>query len=443
LVTDDFLMLQELKQRELEKRPIMVGLIGAGAMGVGIAWQVNRTPGMTLVFVGDIDISAAREAALSAGLEVHDTKERPVICEAPGDGEVLVTGDPLDLIERLGDRQLDVIVEASNTVGPAARYCLAAIERGCDVVLMNAEVDLALGPLLHHYATDKGVVMTSDGGDQHGVLRKIIDEVQLWGFEIVQAGNIKGFLNRHATAQSLSEEAAERNLSAIQCCAYTDGTKLSIEMACLANSVGLLPTVAGMEGPRAANVYEALEVFDFDAYGGVGRIDYLLGAEPGGGVYVVGRCEDPLQAGYMAYYKMGEGPYYLFYRPYHLCHIETPKAIAEAVILRRPVMQPDAGRITDVYAYAKRDLLQGELIKHAIGGDEFYGLVECCNEADAEGKVPIALLEAEDGAFPVMRDMLARDQALNSNMIEIPDSFLRRKFEEQAELLCVGGDCDG
>lgn len=432
-------MLEELRQRELERRPIKVGLIGAGAMGIGIAWQVNRTPGMKLVFVGDIDISAASEAAISAGLDVRDTKEQQAISEAPGDGEVLVTGDPLDLIERLGGQHLDVIVEASNTIGPAARYCLAAIDKGYDVVLMNAEVDLALGSLLHHYATNKGVVMTSDAGDQHGVLRKIIDEVQLWGFEIVQAGNIKGFLNRYATAQSLREEAAKRNLSPLQCCAYTDGTKLSIEMACLANSVGLLPTVAGMEGPRAANVGEALEVFDFDSYGGVGRIDYLLGAEPAGGVYVVGRCEEPLQAGYMSYYKMGEGPYYLFYRPYHLCHIETPRAIAEAVILRRSVMQPDAGRITDVYAYAKRDLIGGEVIRHAIGGDEFYGLVECCKEADAEDKVPIALLEAEGGAFPVMRDILARDQALKSDMVEIPDSFLRRKLAEQAALLCGEG----
>lgn len=52
----------------------------------------------------------------------------------------------------------------------------------------------------------------------------MIHEIQLWGFEIIQAGNIKGFLNRHATASELEHEAAKRNLSPIQCCAYTDGT---------------------------------------------------------------------------------------------------------------------------------------------------------------------------------------------------------------------------
>ncbi len=77
----------------------------------------------------------------------------------------------------------------------------------------------------------------------------MIDEIGIWGFDIVQAGNIKGFLNRYATAGSLRAEAAKRNLSLIQCCAYTDGTKLAIEMACLGNSAGLIPSVRGMEGP--------------------------------------------------------------------------------------------------------------------------------------------------------------------------------------------------
>ncbi|MCP4846949.1 MAG: homoserine dehydrogenase [Verrucomicrobiaceae bacterium] len=432
-------MLNELKQRELDKRPIRVGLIGAGAMGIGIAWQVNRTPGMQLVFVADIDVSAARQAALSTGLRAQENIEGLDLSVLHENGEVIITGDPLGFIRDAGEEHLDVIVEASNTVGPAARYCLQAIDCGLDVVLMNAEVDLALGFLLHHYAEKRGVVVTSDAGDQHGVLRRMIDEIQLWGFELVQAGNIKGYLDRYATAQSLMGEASKRNLSPIQCCAYTDGSKLSIEMACLANSVGLIPQVPGMVGPRATHVDEALDLFDFESYGQEGRIDYLLGAEPGGGVYVVGRCDDPLQAGYMEYYKQGKGPHYLFYRPYHLCHIETPTAIAEAVISRRAVMRPGASRLTDVYAYAKRDLVAGELIPHSIGGNEFYGLVERCSDADAAGKVPLALLEAEGEALPAVKVAISKDDELKFNMVEIPDSFLTRKFDEQRSLELKGG----
>ena len=432
-------MLQELKERELKNRPVRVGLIGAGAMGAAIAWQVNRTPGMQLVFVADIDISTARGAAVSTGLNVCEETVVPQSAWLHKNGEVIVTGDPLGLIKQSGGGQLDVIVEASNTIGPAARYCLQAIESGLHVVLMNAEVDLALGFLLHHRAKSAGVVVTSDAGDQHGVLRRMIADIELWGFDIVQAGNIKGYLDRYATSHSLTEEAAKRNLSPVQCCAYTDGSKLSIEMACLANSVGLLPQVPGMVGPRAKHVSDALALFDFESYGDVGRIDYLLGAEPDGGVYVVARCDEPLQARYMSYYKMGDGPYYLFYRPYHLCHVETPNAIAEAVLMQRAVMHPGCRRLTDVYAHAKRDLESGSTVRHAIGGDDFYGLVESCKEADEKGMVPLALLEAEDQFFPVIQETMTRDEPLRFGKVDIPESFLTRKFKEQSKLLLNGG----
>ena len=189
-----------------------------------------------------------------------------------------------------------------------------------------------------------------------------------------------------------------------------------------------------MEGPRAARVEEVLGLFDFEAYGGEGRIDYILGAEPGGGVYVVGHCDDPLQARYMDYYKMGEGPYYLFYRPYHLCHIETPRAIARAALHDRGVMIPGKERPTEVFAYAKRDLAEGEKVRHAIGGAEFYGLVETREGASAAAQVPIALLEAEAGRLPVVRRPLVKDAPLTWDDIDIPESYLTTLAAEQARL---------
>ncbi len=411
------MLFEELRQIEAEGQPIRVGLIGAGAMGAGIAWQVTKTPGMRVAFIADLDPEAAKRAA-----------------EATGDEEIFVTDDPLALLEDDEPLDLDVMVEATNTIGAAARFCLATIERSRHVVLMNAEVDLALGPLLQREAAKHGVVVTSDAGDQHGVLKTMIDEIELWGFEIVQAGNIKGFLNRYATADSLKEEAAKRNLSPIQCCAYTDGSKLNIEMACVANSTGLTPLVPGMEGPLADDVREVLDLFDYSKYDGQGRVDYILGAEPGGGVYVVGRCDEPIQQGYMEYYKMGSGPYFLFYRPYHLCHVETPRAIAEAVIRKHPILTPSAGRLTDVYAYAKRDVCAGESIDHGIGGDFFYGLIEECAAADADGRVPIALLESEgEEGMPLIARGVPKDGPLRYKDVNMPATFLRDKFDEMME----------
>jgi len=306
------------------------------------------------------------------------------------------------------------------------------------VVLMNAEVNLALGPLLHQTALKNNVVVTSDAGDQHGVLMRMIDEIRLWAFDIVMAGNIKGFLNRYATPQSITQEARERNLSNIQCCAYTDGTKLNIEMGLVANGEGLVPWVPGMEGPRAKHVSDVFQLFDFKRYDGMGVVDYILGAQPGGGVFVVGHCDDPVQMPYLRYYKLGNGPYYLFYRPYHLCHLETPRAIAQAVIDHRPILWPKHGRLTDTYAIAKRDLLDGEVIPHGIGGDAVYGLLDRAATADADERVPIALLEGEGERRPRMKRNLKKDEPLRYADVEMPDTFLLYTFREQQRLL--GGE---
>jgi predicted homoserine dehydrogenase-like protein len=426
-------MLQDLKQREAEGRPIRVALIGAGAMGVGIAWQVRKTPGMRLVAVTDIDLAAARRAA-----EAHGG---PYAVVEPGEAlrdpaAILVSRSPHYLGTR-PEMAIDVMVEATNTVSFAAEASLEALRAGAHVVLMNAEVDLALGPLLHREAQRAGLVVTSDAGDQHGVLGRMIEEIEMWAFRIVMAGNIKGFLDRYATADALRHEAEIRNLNPIQCCAYTDGTKLGVEMALVSNATGLVPWVPGMEGPRARDVHDVFGLFDFDRYGETGVVDYILGAEPGGGVYVVGHCDDPLQAEYLKYYKMGAGPYYLFYRPYHLCHLETTRAIALAALYGRGVLAPRHGRVSDVYAYARADLTAGEEIEHGIGGDQFYGMIDRCVAAEGAGHVPIALLEATEAGRPRLRRGLRRDQPLTVDDIALPDSAVVRLFSEQQRALAA------
>lgn len=411
-------MLNELKKRQRSGDTIKVGLIGAGAMGIGIAWQIARTPGMELSFVADINPAAAEKAQTVYGKKV-----------------ALFT-DPLQALE---DEKIsfDVLVEASNTIGPAAKYCIQAISRKAHVILMNAEVDLVLGPYLQYLAKQNGVVVTSDAGDQHGVLMRMIDEIEMWGFDIVQAGNIKGFLDRYATSITKQEIAKQLNLNLIQCVAYTDGTKLNIEMALIANAANLQPFVPGMEGPKAKEVTQALDLFNFDAYQGIGRVDYLLGSEPGGGVYVVGKCEDKTQAEYLKYYKVhSRYPYYLFYRPYHLCHLETPRAIALAALWNKPVLTPAYGMVTDVYTYAKQPLNPGNEIQHSIGGDEMYGLIHSTNEVKSKNYLPIGVLEAEKGIpAPRVKHSLAKDQPVTWSDVELSETYLLKLYKKQNELL--------
>ncbi len=412
-------MLKELRKREADGRPIRVGLVGAGAMGLGIALQVAKTPGMRLAFVADTDPGAVRRAAEAYG------------------GEVDTGLDGLALMRKHAGAY-DVFVEATNTIGAAADFCLEAIRGGAHVVLMNAEVDLMLGRYLARVAGEKGLVVTSDAGDQHGVLVRMCEEIEMWGFDLVQVGNIKGFLDRYATPESIRHEAEVRHLSPVQCCAYTDGTKLGIEMALVANATGMVPLQPGMVGPVCDSVNEVLDYFDFDAYGDQGRVDYILQAVPGGGVYVVARSDDALQARYMEYYKMGKPPYYVFYRPYHLCHLETPRAVALAALWGKPVLTQTHGRLTDVFAYAKRDLVAGEYVEEGIGGDAVYGLIDTVANGEGGGQVPVGLLEPSGGKRGRLKRDVARDTPLTNLDIDLPETRLLELFRTQQELMGNG-----
>ena len=424
-------MFKKLLKRQTN--PIRVGLVGAGAMGKGIAWQVSHTPGMRLMFIGDLNLEVARETAIQIGMEPVETDG--VTIPEITDNQVLITTDSLAVLRRNDILKMEAFAEATNAIAGACEYCLAAIEGGMHVILMNAEVDMVYGKLLQHEAKKHNVIVTSDAGDQHGVLATMIDEIKLWGFDIVQAGNIKGFLNYYATPESIRPEAEKRNLSAVQCCAYTDGTKLNIEMALLCNSLGLTPFKVGMEGPRCADVKEVLDLFDFDAYGDQGRVDYILGSEPGGGVYVVGKSDSEFQRPYLWYYKLiSKGNYYLFYRPYHLCHLETTTAIARAVLDGEAVLTPDAGHIADVYAYAKSDLKAGQKVEHGIGGAECYGLIRTTKDAEAIDHLPISYLEGEGDQLPVLKRDIAKDEPVRYADVEFPDIKFHHLLKRQSEL---------
>lgn len=412
-------MLKELKQREAEGNFINVGLVGLGAMGKGIAFQIAKTPGMRLSFIADHDPKALAKAGEVYKQPTHLT---------------------LDAKAALQDEKIpcDVLVEATNSIIAAYDYCQLAIARKAHCVLMNAEVDAILGYLLRDAAAKQGVIVTSDAGDQHGVLARMMEEIEMWGFDIVQAGNMKGFLDRHRDIAGTVEIAKKLNLSTIQCLAYTDGSKLNIEMSIIANEYGLTPFVPGMEGPKANKMQDVIDVFDFDKYDGQGRIDYILGAsEHGGGVYVVAKTDSTFEQGYMNYYKVtNKHPYYVFLRPYHLCHLETPRAIALAALYNKPVVTMAKGRITDTFAYVKKDLAAGTRIEHAIGSDEVYGLVDVAKTADSANHVPQGVLDVEGSdERPVLKKAVKKDEPLTWDDIDLPATRMAELWEKQKPLV--------
>lgn len=387
--------------------PIDIGIVGVGSIGKGLLFQARITPGIRCVAIADIRLERAVAAAEAFRVPhrvvhtlgaLHDAVRAGAlaVCE---DGELVASCEPAQ-----------VLIEASNALAPARRFARRALAQGQHVVMMNAEADLMFGPELMHLAQGAGLVYTSCDGDQPAVIRRLADELELWGFELVMAGNIKGFLDRYADPTTIAPEADKRALDHRMCASYTDGTKLGVEMALVANGLGLRVDVPGMHGPRVASVYDVFDHFDFDALwrDRRGVVDYLLGATPTGGVFAVGYTAERFQQFTLDWFppRMGPGPFYIFYRPYHLGHIEAMTTVAEAVLDRRALLQPTHGLRTNVFAYAKRPLRRGERLD-GIGGYACYGLIENCagEGAAAAPGLPICLA---DGV--TLRRDLARDE---------------------------------
>jgi predicted homoserine dehydrogenase-like protein len=406
------------------REEIGVAIVGVGSAGEGLLHQCERTPGMRCVAIADIDLARAVACAESVAREhrvvttlgdLHDAIHRGAlaVCE---DGEMLARCE-----------RTRVLIEASSSVPAGGAHALAALEHGLDVVMMNAEADLEFGPYLMRVARANGAVYTSCDGDQPAVISRLVSDLRLWGFELVMAGNVKGFLDRHANPTTIAPEADKRYLDHKMCASYTDGTKLAVEMALVANAFGCDPVLTGMRGPRAGHVRDVLRLFDLETLWQQRQplVDYVLGAEPKGGVFAVGHCDDPYQRRMLSWLppEMGDGPFYVFYRPYHLVHVEAMACVAEAVLDRRALLQPWAGPRTDVYARAKRDLREGEVLD-GIGGYACYGLLERCADNRDRPGVPICLSEG----MRLRREVRKDEKILLSDVTFDADSAAHRLY---------------
>jgi len=424
-----------LAQLKALREPIRVAVVGIGSTGRGLLLQSTITPGIRCVAIADIRLERAIAAAERFKCDYRVVRTPDEMHDAITQGKLAICEDG-DLVARC--ELLDVFIEATNSILAGGRHAITALEHGKHVVMMNYEADLMFGPWLAHLAEDKGLVYTVCDGDQPAVLRRLIDEVELMGFRLVMAGNIKGYLDRYANPTSIVPEADKRGLDYRMCTSYADGTKLCVEMAVLANGLGLRTTIPGMHGPRAVNVLNVFEHFDFDAlwYGRQGLVDYILGAEPKGGVFVVGYTEDRYQQEALASFpsRLGVGPYYVFARPYHLVHFEAMASVAEAALNRRAILKPDCGFRTNVYAYAKRPLRRGDTLD-GIGGYTCYGLIENCSHDGQEG-LPVCLA---DGV--VLKRDVPRDERISLDDVEFDsqraDFQLFRQAVEHARRLRV------
>lgn len=369
---------------------IRVGVVGIGNIGRGIVYQVDATPGMECVAIADTRLEHAAAWAERLGRVYTVVETAADMNDTIRQGLLAVCADGL-LVSSCD--QVDVLVDAS-TSGP--QFALEAISHRKHVVMMNCEADLMYGPYLLSQAIKNLVVYTSADGDQHTVLKRLMHDTELWGFKTVMAGNMKGFLDRYSNPTTILPEAEKRFMDAKMCASYTDGTKLCVEMALIANAIGARTAVPGMLGPRVPNIYNVFDHFNLAELwdGHTPLVDYTLGTSPSGGVFIVGYNDHPHQVETLSWYPchLGPGPFYVFHRPYHLGHIEIAACIAEVALDGYALLQPIYGFLTNVYTYAKKDLRAGDALD-GIGGYTAYGLIENCVDNREHPGLPICLSE--------------------------------------------------
>jgi len=418
-----------LRKREEQGRPIRVGMVGAGFMGRGLANHiVNTVPGMVLVAVANRTLANAERAYVEAGVAPRRVSTGSEVDDAITAGEPCVLEDAFELLKAV---QLDCIVDVTGAVEFGARVTVAAIERGLPVATMNAELDGTVGPLLAHRAREAGVVLTGVDGDQPGVQGNLIRFVRSLGVTPLVSGNIKGLQDEYRTPTTQKAFAERWGQDPYMVTSFADGTKVSFEQAIVANAHGLTVPKRGLNGwDHTGHVDELTTRYDVDDLrerGGI--VDYVVGARPGPGIYVLGTHDDPRQRHYLELYKLGTGPLYSFYTPYHLCHFEVPNTIARAVDFADAALAAPAGPRVDVVATAKQDLGAGHTVD-GLGGYDTYGVAESTPVTRAEGLLPMGVAEG----CVLTRDV-PKDAVLTYADVTLPPGRLVDQLRDEQEKL--------
>ncbi len=409
-----------LAERQKEGRPVRVALVGAGFMGRGLVNQVvSSVPGMEVVAIGartpEQGVRAFDEAGVTGAVLADD---RAAVSRAVASGTPVVSPDVMAVV---GADGVDVVVDVTGHVELGAHVALEAFEHGKHLVLLNAEVDATVGPELARRADAAGVVYTGCDGDQPGVQMNLVRFVRGIGLTPLVAGNIKGLQDPYRNPTTQEGFARRWGQDPHMVTSFADGTKVSVEQALVANATGMTVHRRGMLGrDHREHVDTLVELYDVDELRAMGgAVDYVVGAQPGPGIYVLASHDDPRQRHYLELYKLGTGPLYSFYTPYHLCHFEVPTTIARAALLGDATIRP-LGRTpsVDVVTLVKTDLTAGTVLD-GLGGYHYYGEAERADTTAAGRLLPVGVAVG----CTLLRDV-PKDAVLTYDNVRLPPGRL-------------------
>lgn len=408
-----------LRARAEANTPIRVGIVGAGFMTQGLTNQITHSvPGMRVSAISNRRPERAVKVYQYAGFEdIRVPSTQSEFDAAVEKGLPVATEDAM-LIARCP--HIDVVMDVTGSVEFGAHVTLEAFRHGKHVVLMNAELDATIGPILQTYAERHGVILSACDGDEPGVQINLYRWVKSLGLTPRLLGNVKGLQDpyRNPTTQKGFAEKWGQNPTMVT--SFADGSKISFEQAIVANATGFKVLQRGMSRglDYRGDVMKIGEIYDVERLRQLGgAIDYVVGT-PLTKVYCLAEHPDPKQQHYLDLYKMGPGPLYSFFTPYHLVHFEAPLAVARVALFRDGVAKPIGGPVVEVCAVAKRDLKAGETLD-SYGMYMTYGEAVNADEMCEKRYLPEGLVEG----CRLVRN-IEKDQVLTYADVSLPTGRL-------------------
>jgi predicted homoserine dehydrogenase-like protein len=415
-----------LEARAEQGKPIKVAILGGGFMAQGLTNQiVNSVPAMRMVAIYSRKPQKAMHVLNYSGLEDPiEAITQTQLDDAIRDGKPVFTQDVM-LLAR--SEHVDLIVDTTGSVEFGAHVLLEAFKHGKDVVLLNAELDATIGPILQTYADKYGVILSACDGDEPGLQMNLYRWVKGLGLTPRVMGNIKGLQDPYRNPSTQKGFAEKWGQNPAMVTSFADGSKISFEQAIVANATGMIVKSRGMS--RGAeykdDVMKIGNLYDIEELRRLGGIvDYVVGT-PFTKVYCLAEHPDPKQRHYLTLYKMGEGPLYSFFLPYHLVHFEVPNAIARVALLRDSVARPLAGPVVEVCAVAKRDLKAGEVLDD-YGMYMTYGEAVNTDEMSNGRYLPEGLVEGCK-----LNRNIAKDAVLTYDDVKLPQGRLADQLRAQ------------
>jgi len=415
----------KLEDLERDKNSICIGVVGAGETDTGqkgstLIEQIEHVPGITTLIVVDSSINEAVSAFKESGIperKIEITESLWQTSKAIAEGRRVATQNS-DIVSRLSN--LPAVLIATKDSEEAAKVAFKSIMEKKHVVMLNALTDVTVGSVLKLMADNAGVVYTFSAGDEPGVILELCSFAQILGFKIVAAGKGKNNpLNRSVTPDDLREASRKSGASPQALASFVDGTKTMLEMTALANATGFVPDKRGMHGPKAS-VDDLLNIFRLKKEDGIlsreGVVDYAVG-NVAPGVFAIVKTKQETLIKDLKYLKMGDGPHYLLYKPYHLGNSEAPLSIARAVFDGEPSIAPLGAPVAETVAAAKRDLIAGEEIDD-IGGYTVYGIIERAEIVRAENLLPLGLAKGAK----LLTD-IKKDQLISCDKVKLDESL--------------------